>query len=140
VIPETYIQAALAVVGIACLTWSVISYFRITKFLQRCTETRGEVIRLERTRGSGGFASYDYAPVFCFQTASGESITVTSDVASSPPGFAEGQSVRVRYDPTNPSDAKIHTFLQTWGDFVIPAAVGVIFLGVLAVKVYTLSR
>jgi hypothetical protein len=126
---DTYIQAAVAAVGVACLVWSVISYFRIAKFLQRCTETRGEVIRLERTQGTRG---YDYAPVFSFQTASGESITVTSDISSSPADFTEGDSVRVQYDPANPSDAKIHSFLQTWGDCVIPAAVGVILLDVIA--------
>lgn len=114
----------------------MISYFRIKKFIQRSIETSGEVIRLERSRGNRG---YDYAPVFCFQTASGETITVTSDVASSPPGFTEGESVRVRYDPINPSDAKIHSFLQTWGDCVIPAAVGIVFLIVIAVQLHWFS-
>jgi hypothetical protein len=133
---DPYIQAAVAVIGIACLIWSVVSYFRITKFLQRCIETSGEVIRLERTRGNRG---YDYAPVFCFQTANGESITVTSDISSSPPDFTEGESVRVRYDPSNPSDAKIHSFVQTWGDCVIPAAVGIIFLSVIAIQLHWIS-
>jgi hypothetical protein len=137
---ETYLYAALAVAGVACLVWSVVSYSRVTKFIQRCTETSGEVIRLEQSTGTRGSSRYVYAPVFRFQSASGETITVTSDLASSPPGFTEGQSVRVRYDPANPSDAKIHSFLQTWGDFVIPVAIGVFFLGCVAVKAYTLHR
>ena len=133
---DPYIQATVAVIGIACLIWSVISYFRITRFVQRSLETSGEVIRLERTRGNRG---YDYAPVFSFQTASGESITVTSDISSSPAGFTEGESIRVRYDPANPSDAKIHSFIQTWGDCVIPAAVGIIFLSVIAIQLHWFS-
>jgi hypothetical protein len=131
---QTFFQIAAASAGLGCLIWSVISYFRITGFLRQCTETSGEVIRLERTKSDGQFASYDYAPVFQFQTASGKTMTVTSDVGSSPPGFSEGQSVLVRYDPTNPSDARIHTFLQTWGNCVIPGGVGVFFLGIVVAQ------
>ena len=133
---QPYVLLGAAAVGIGCLTWSVISLFRIRNFLRRCTETRGEVVRLERSSGGGRFADYDYAPVFCFQTATGESVTVTSDIASSPPGFTEGQPVRVLYDPANPSEAKIHSFFQTWGDFLIPAWVGIIFLVVAAIKLH----
>ena len=137
---QTYLQFAGIAIGVGCLIWSVISYFRITSFLRQCTETRGEVIRLERTGSSGEFSGYDYAPVFQFQTVSEELVTVTSEISSSPAGFAVGQRVLVRYDPANPSDAKIHTIFQTWGDFVIPAAVGIIFLGVVAVQLNSLSR
>jgi len=133
---RTYLLLGAAAVGIGCLIWSVISLFRISSFLRRCTETRGEVVRLERSSGSGRFADYDCAPVFRFLTAAGESVTVTSDIASSPPGFTEGQPVRVLYDPANPSEAKIHSFFQTWGDFLIPAWVGIIFLIVAASKLH----
>ncbi|MGA2847881.1 MAG: DUF3592 domain-containing protein [Terracidiphilus sp.] len=133
---ESLVEFVIATLGVCCLVWSVISYFRISRFLSQCIETRGEVIRLERSGSGGGLGSYEYAPVFQFRTASGESITVTSDVASSPPGFSEGQAVRVRYDPTNPSDAKIHSFFQTWGGCVIPAWVGIIFLVVTAFKLH----
>ena len=129
---ETLVEFVITPVGVCCLFWSVIAYFRIKGFLSLCVETRGEVVRLEQTRSSGRFGSCYYAPVFQFQTANGDSITVTSDVASSPPGYSEGQSVLVRYDPTNPSDAKIHSLFQTWGGCVIPAWVGIIFMVVAA--------
>jgi hypothetical protein len=137
---ETYIQFVLAPLGIGCVIWSAISYIRINRFLRECIETRGEVIRLERSTGSAEFGGTDYAPVFQFQTASGESITVTSDVAGTPAGFTVGQSVRVRYDPTKPSDAKIHTFFQTWGGCVIPAWVGLFFLGFVVAHMHSVSR
>jgi hypothetical protein len=136
---QTYIYAVMAVAGIALIIWSVISYARVTKFLQQSTETTGEVIRLQKFNGGAQFPGCDYAPVFLFRTASGESVTVTSDVATSPPGFTVGQSVRVRYDASNPSEAKIHTLLQIWGDSVIPAVVGVFFLIIAAFKVYEAS-
>jgi len=133
---ENLLEFVIAPVGVCCLVWSVISYFRITRFLSHSIETRGEVIRLERTGSGGEFSSHDYAPVFQFQTAKGDSITITSDIASSPPSFSEGQSVLIRYDPTNPSDAKIHSFFQTWGGCVIPAWVGILFLVITAFKLH----
>jgi hypothetical protein len=53
---------------------------------------------------------------------------VTSDVWSSPADFGVGESVRVRYDPANPQDARIHAFWETWGTVVIPGVVGAIFV------------
>jgi hypothetical protein len=135
---STYIQYGIAVIGVVSIIYSVFSYIRIRRFLSRCTETRGEVIRLERTRSSGEFASYDYAPVFQFQTSGGESVTVTSNMSSSPAGFDVGQRVLVRYDPANPSDAKIHTLFQTWGGFALPLAIGVFFLFVVGEQAHWL--
>jgi hypothetical protein len=34
----------------------------------------------------------------------------------------------VRYDPENPENARIHTFLQTWGSVVISGIVGAVFV------------
>ena len=134
------IHAAVAVTGVGCLIWSVIAYFRISAFVRRSIAARGEVIALERTAGSGRWATYDYAPVFRFETANGESVTVTSDISSSPPSFTEGEAVSVLYDPSKPSDAKIHTFLQTWGGCAIPAAVGVIFPAVVVFQTSGAAR
>jgi len=108
------------------LVFSLVSAVRTKGFIRRSVEVTGEVVRLERSSGAR-FGSYDYAPVFSFTAADGNTYTVTSDVSSSPPGFREGESVRVRYDPDNPENARIHSFFQTWGVAVISGAVGVAF-------------
>jgi hypothetical protein len=120
---------ALSVIGPCALVFSIVSIFRTRNFIRRSSEVSGKVIRLERSKTRDRYG-YEYAPVFSFTTAEGKSCTVTSDVSSSPPGFSIGESVRVRYDPVNPENARIHTFFQTWGIAVISGIVGLAFIGV----------
>jgi hypothetical protein len=115
--------------GPCLLVLSVISLIRTRSFLRRCEEVNGEVVRLEQSTDRDRYG-YTYAPVFSFTTGDGRTYTVTSDVSSNPPGFSVGEAVRVRYDPVNPQDARIHSFFQTWGAAIISGAVGVAFLGI----------
>jgi hypothetical protein len=121
------IDVMFAVGGPVLIVYGIASFIHTRYFVRQCAETSGEVIRLERSQYPDEYG-YSYAPVFSFTAADGRSFTVTSKVSSSPPGFAEGEQVRVRYDPSNPNDARIHTFFQTWGTAVIPLLVGLGFL------------
>jgi hypothetical protein len=126
---EHIIDLALTVVGPVLIVYSIFSFVHTRYFVRHCAETVGEVIRLERSYSGGQVGGYEYAQVFSFSAADGRSYTVTSDVSSSPAGFDIGEQVNVRYDPKNPNDAKIHTFLQTWGSAGISLFVGAMFLG-----------
>lgn len=127
----TLLDLLLLLAGPVLLGYAVVSYLRTVRFIRSSTEVAGEVIRLEHSRDRTGNSTYEsYAPVFSFTAADGKKRTVTSDVWSSPADFSVGESVRVRYDPANPQDARIHSFLQTWGGAVISAAVGAMFFGV----------
>lgn len=120
------IYLVFAVAGPVLIVYAVFAYIRTRYFVRHCAETTGEVIRLERSKYPDEFG-YSYAPVFSFTAANGQSYTVTSDVSSSPANFTEDEQVRVRYDPFNPSDARIDSFFQTWGGAVISCAVGLGF-------------
>jgi Protein of unknown function (DUF3592) len=113
----------LLIAGPCMLIYSAVSFVRTRSFLRCCIEVDGEVKRLERSIRSGKYG-YTYAPVFSFTVADGKTYTVTSAVSTTPPGFNVGESVRVRYDPANPKDARIHTFFQTWGRAVTWGIVG----------------
>lgn len=119
-----YLFAAL---GIGLVVYAAYAFNRTQNLIAHCLETNARITDLKYSSG-GGNEGPTYSPVFEFQTATGESITVQSAVGSSPSGFRIGQSVRVRYDPADPSNAKIHTFFQTWGDSILPALVGIGFL------------
>jgi hypothetical protein len=108
------------------VVYAGFSYFRTKDFIARSVEVGGEVVRLERSKYRDKYG-YTYAPVFSFTAEDGKDHEVTSKVSSSPAGFAVGDAVRVRYDPANPADARIHTVLQTWGTTII-AGFGGIFL------------
>lgn len=113
--------------GPCLIGYSLISITRTKNFILHSVEVEGEVVRLERSKDRDQYG-YTYAPVFTFNTASGESYTVTSKVSSNPAGFIEGQSVRVRYEPDCPENARIHTVFQTWGSVIISGIVGAFFL------------
>jgi hypothetical protein len=85
---------------------------------------------LDQPREDGRLASSDYAPVFSFVAADGETYTVTSVLSTSLPKFSVGDKVRVLYDPTNPNTAKIRSFFQLWGGAVIAGIIALIFFGV----------
>jgi len=119
---------ALAIIGPILIVYSVFSFFHTRFFVKHCADAEGEVIRLERSFSGGQAPMYDYVPVFQFTAANGQSYTVTSATGSNPPGFSVGEQVSVRYDPRNPSDARIHTFLQTWGSSLISGLIGIGFL------------
>ena len=124
------------ILGLVCLIaslcafiFSLIYVVRTKRFIRRSAEVDGKVIRLERDEDRGGTTHYVcYAPVFSFTVADGNTYTVTSKISSSPADFSVGDSVRVRYDPANPTDARIHTFFETWGAAVIFGLVGLIFV------------
>ena len=124
---DTLLGYVFLVAGPCALVYSIVSIVQTRTFLSRSREVSGEVVRLERSQDSGQFG-YTYAPVFSFTALDGLTHTVTSDVGSSPASFSEGDFVRVRYDPADPQDARIHSFFQTWGAPVISGFVGVIFI------------
>jgi hypothetical protein len=121
------LSLVLLFAGPCMLVFSLVSIVRTKSFLLRSVEVTGEIIRLQRSEDCDRYG-YTYAPVFSFNAAGGETYTVTSDVSSTLPGFSVGESVRVRYDPTNPEDARIHSLFQTWGVGIISGAVGVFFV------------
>jgi hypothetical protein len=119
----------------------VESLFSVVRAMRRSAEANGKVIRLEQSMDRVGARSYEsYAPVFSF-CSGGKTYTVTSKISSSPADFVVGDSVKVRYDPANPENARIHTFYRTCGIGIIFGVVGagfitfgLYFLGILRFK------
>jgi hypothetical protein len=71
----------------------------------------------------------NYAPVFTFKTPDGHSYAVKADVASNPPGFTMGQTVNVLYLRSDPTTAKLDSFMQLWFMAIILVAVGISLSG-----------
>jgi hypothetical protein len=138
---QTVIYSVLLFIGPCAVVFFIVSFVQTKAFLRRSVEVSGEVVRLERsTDRSGGTTYIEYAPVFSLSAANGETYTVTSNLASSPADFSVGESVRVRYDPVDPQNARIHTFFQTWGAAVLSGIVGIGFIGVGCFRLGLLNR
>jgi Protein of unknown function (DUF3592) len=124
---DTLLDYVFLIVGSCAVVYSLVSIAQTSAFIRRSVEVDGEVIQLERSQDRDRYG-YTYAPVFTFTAMDGSMHTVTSDVGSSPPGFSIGDSVRVRYDPANPENARIHSFVQIWGSPILSGVIAVCFI------------
>lgn len=109
---------ALRIVGPVFLLVAVVAGGRTAAFLRSSVAETGTVVsnvRVDTRPADGGDATTSFAPEFTFTGVDGKSYTVTSSTSSDPPAFAEGQTVRVLYDPRDPGSARIDTFGQIWG-------------------------
>ncbi len=70
-----------------------------------------------------------YVPVFTFTAQGGRSYSVKSGVATNPPAFAVGQTVRVLYIKTDPTNAKLDSFWQLSLVTIVCAGLGIFFFG-----------
>ncbi|MGA3371763.1 MAG: DUF3592 domain-containing protein [Terracidiphilus sp.] len=120
---------------------SFICFFLTRSFLLRSIEVEGKILRLERSKDYYEFG-HTFAPVFTFAAVDGTKYTVTSNVGSDPPGFTEGQSVRVRYKPECPENARINTFFQIWGTVIGFGYAGMfcLFFGCYATRIFNFAK
>jgi len=95
------------------LVAAAIMAFSVDRFLNGATHTTGVVVALIEKRDTERNLT-TYAPVFTFTTEDGGTQSVTSSVATNPPGFAVGDQVRILYLRSDPAGARIDSFWQLW--------------------------
>lgn len=117
---------AFTVIGAILLVLGLIWIYQTQNFLGRCLETKGVVIDLSwRYDSEGNPSAY---PVFQFvNQRTAEEITVWSETRSYPPSYHLGQEVNILYDPENPTNAVIKSFLNIWLGPLIVTGLGGIF-------------
>ena len=100
--------------------WRLVANLR---FLTRTTAVEGKFDRWEITAPGkvGGPSSENgrrsYRPVIAFRAADGSMHKVTGAIyrqAFHAPDTPKGTSLPVRYDATNPADARVVTFVDFW--------------------------
>ena len=67
-----------------------------------------------------------YSEVVCFADAEGREHTVESAISVSHP-FAVGETVPIRYEPSDPAGARIHSWFRIWGFPLVFLAGGALF-------------
>lgn len=138
VMPKTKPRGWLKrVLWFLCRVWLVcglvtsasgIGFAVYTSFwMYRSVSGQGTVIDLvPQTDGDG---TISYSARFQFRAQDGEVCTAMAGVATNPPSFAVGETVRVRYIPHDPRSAKLSYFWQLWFEPVLCAGLGVLFTG-----------
>ena len=120
------IGLCLGMAAFGFLVGAVWAYFRQKSQMESRIPATGTVVELVH-RSTTGSRSGIFCPVVAFSVPSGEKIQFTSDFGSRPAGHKIGQSVNVRYDPTDPQKAEIESGMTTW---LVPLIL--VFMGTIA--------
>jgi hypothetical protein len=117
------LMCALVSAGFAMT--AVRIYLRRRRFLDRAKPALGRVVDVT-IRGVGRNAlSF---PILAFRTESGEDQRAESQMGSGFRAFRIGETVPVRYDPTNPAIAEVDTFAVMWGLLLLRTGFALLFL------------
>jgi len=115
--------------GLGMLIGSYFTYQHMRKFLGTAIETAGVVVDLvERESSDDNGTSTSYHPRVRFRTAEGQSIEFVSKTGSNPPKYSVNQTVKVLYNPRQPSEAYINSFAPLWFTTVLLAVLGLAFM------------
>lgn len=113
-----------AMVGFLMLLGGGLWAHSTSTFIDDAGSAQGEVIELVARRSSD---STTYAPRYRFVVEGQQAYTVISSSSSSPPAYDVGEQVKVLYDPENPTDAKIDSFMGLWFGPVLIIGMGLVF-------------
>ena len=116
------------VIGLAFLAFGLFSITdTLSSLVSRTIKTEGTVVGVKWKTVSLEHSDQAF-PIVRFVTESGRTIEFTSNTGGG--GHREGESVPVRYDPADPTDAKIDEFYNLW---FLP----VVFLGVGGIIIFS---
>ncbi|NUM47693.1 MAG: DUF3592 domain-containing protein [Anaerolineales bacterium] len=116
----------LIFIGLFLLGLGVYAFFRQRTRLAEGTVAIGIVTDLIPVRADGEFVvtrgeegmkiekKYLYRPEIRFKTHAGRTIDFIAPVATRPSRYAIGDEVEVLYNPENPNDVQINSFLHLW--------------------------
>ena len=99
-------------VGVPMFAVAVFLFFRTRRFLETAVNTTGTIVDLIAQHSSEGGISYQ--AVVQFKTAEGRDVIWTESMASNPPAGQPGDEVPMKYDPTDPDDARISKPFRLW--------------------------
>ena len=116
-------------VGVGMLVGALLSYLHSQNLVKHGMNATGTVVGFHTSisRSSKGGTSTTYAPVVEYTAADGQTRTFTSSLSSSPPGYQEGQQVKVVYDPAMINKAEINDFMTMYFLPVLLGFMGTIF-------------
>lgn len=128
-----------AVMTIIC----VVNVVRTRAFLADSVVATGQVVELisrqscEDDEDDAGLRTCTtlYAPRVVFTAADGRTIDFVSDTASSPPDYAEGDVVDVRYPPARPAQAQVDSVMGIWLGVIVTGFIALVLAAICAVWV-----
>lgn len=99
-------------IGLLIAAIGIARAFKTITFLNNSRRAVATVVDFNVTKDSDGDS---YTPIFEFTTDDGLKMTIDYPISSSPAGWSIGEEAMVAYDPERPGEAKVMTFLASFG-------------------------
>ncbi len=113
-------------IGLAVLISGIIAAVKQKGKIARGVPATGTVVDLVRKIFNPGSAGV-YCPVVQFTTGAGQLIKFESGFGTMPASHRVGQTIAVRYDPTNPQSAQVDSASGNWFVPGCTIAMGLLF-------------
>lgn len=120
----------MLILGVVPLAFALCLINRQKAFLTRARFARGNVIKTVRRAGENGWL---YRPVIEFKTEAGRAVTFADCLETSWIRYRLGVMVPVVYEPSQPNEARIHSFASLWLPSLITGILGLLFISAGAV-------
>ncbi len=122
--------AIFLTVGLLCLTVAGFVYRHARVFAAHAERAEGQVVDVTRRLARPGERTGTYSSVFRFTTRDGRTAEVSTGVRSTSARHREGQKVKVLYDPRDPQEAVIDSFLDRYFLLIVLVPIGLGFTAV----------
>ncbi|WP_283842037.1 DUF3592 domain-containing protein [Bradyrhizobium sp. KB893862 SZCCT0404] len=119
---------SVVLIGLVLLGLGLFETGGVVAFLARAEQAEARFAGAVARSGGNHGGTFLY-PTFQFQTADGRPITFTSSSGSTSQPYAEGERVRIAYDPRRPEDARLLSFLTLWIAPILLCAAGLLLAG-----------
>jgi hypothetical protein len=117
-------------IAVIMLLVAAVSSYSVIEQVNREVRAPGSVVDTVVQQDSGDNSVFSY-PVVSFTDRDGKDHTVQVSEGSSPPEWAVGDSVTVRYDPAYPESARIDSWSSTLLLWLLPGITGIVGTGFL---------
>lgn len=117
-----WIALGFGIVGLIFLVSTVFAYINTRSFIDRSVVASGTIVDVSAEWNDDH--ERVYYPIVDFKTAEGEMFSFKANVGSGSPGDQIGQIVSVRYDPADPENAALNSWLGLWFAVFFVAVLG----------------
>jgi len=117
-------------IAVLMLLVAAVSSYSVIDRLNREVTAPGSVVDTVVQQEAGDNSGFSY-PVVAFTDRDGENHTVQVSEGSSPPEWAAGDAVTVRYDPAYPEGARIESWTSDLLLWLLPGITGIVGTGFL---------
>lgn len=117
-------------IAVLMLLVAAVSSYSVISQVNREVTAPGSVVDTVVQQDSGDNSVFSY-PVVAFTDRDGNDHTVQVSEGSSPPEWAVGDEVTVRYDPASPESARIESWTSDLLLWLLPGITGIVGIGFL---------